>query len=245
MTLEDEVARLLKAERGVQPPPNAAERGLERLLADLAGPAAALPIAGGALNLGWSLLSKSLLLGFVVGTAGAFTAAQVWSPPAATVSPTSPPAATSANPALAGVQQPLAPPPTLPPMAAAASAAPTHGRATASQAAPVAPSAPATTFDEELRLITLAKRELDGGRRPRARAYLLEHARLFPAGVFSVDREALQILTECAGGSQQDSAVRAFAARHPGSPLIDRLERSCSGGTVEKPARGAFPEIVK
>jgi hypothetical protein len=90
-----------------------------------------------------------------------------------------------------------------------------------------APSERTTTFDAELQLISAAKSELDKGRPHLAAAWLSEHAERFPAGIFSLDREALRILVRCRQGKDPKLA-RAFAEQHPDSPMVDRLLRACT-----------------
>ena len=81
-------------------------------------------------------------------------------------------------------------------------------------------------LDAELRLITAAKSELDRGRPHLATAWLDDHARRFPGGVFATDREALRVLVSCSQ-SRNLALAEAFAARHPGSAMVERLLRAC------------------
>jgi hypothetical protein len=241
----DDLTRLLNAERAVRAPVGHLERGLSRLLNDVARRVAPLPIATGALNLGWSLVSKWLVVGFVAGLGGAGAVAQMGAPdavaaPSAPV-PVLPANATSpvASEAAADVPGPPTPP-AMPDSPAATRAAPT------TTSPLVEPAADVTTFDDELRLITAAKKELERRQPHLAKAWLAEHARRFPSGVFAVERDALEALASCA--VHRDPALaRAFANLHPRSPLLDRLRRAC-GTEVPAGAQGTardFPQIDK
>src|SRR5688572_1203764 len=81
MSTPSELSRLLAAERAVRAPALAEERGLSRLLSELAAPAL-VPAAAGAVKVGWPIAAKWILTGFVVGIAGSGAAAKVWSAPA-------------------------------------------------------------------------------------------------------------------------------------------------------------------
>lgn len=243
MTNADEISRLFEAERAVQPPDQGLERGLSRLLTDVAQRAAPLPIAAGPLNLGLSLVSKWLIVGFVVGLSGAGVVSQV----AATSSAAAPissahraivettvavdaPAreAGTALPSSTEVQEDSAQIVSRPVLAASTSALP----------------ADSTTFAEELRLIGAARREQEGGRARTAEAWLLEHARRFPDGVFALEREALQVLVTCSTKKQPELA-RAFAASHAQSPMVARLLRVCGAPEASATSKGHFSEIEK
>jgi hypothetical protein len=238
MTPGEELHHLLRAERAARPPEQAQARGWDRLADSLrAAPLAAAPAAASALKLGWSLVTKWILVGVVVGGVGAAASAELFMPPSEPPQPRVPALAVSAAP--------------LPPMSAGVVAStPVPVAAASAQSVavtPVAPSGPPTaqgavpvTFDEELRLITLAKRELDGGRQHLARAWLAEHAQRFPSGVFAIDRDVLGLLASCSEGERNEAALRRFRERHPQSPLLERLERTCSGAQPRPaPARPA------
>lgn len=83
-------------------------------------------------------------------------------------------------------------------------------------------------FDAELALIKRAKADFDAGRVERARAWLSEHARRYPAGVFAAEREGLLVLSACrANASAGEAGAFAFLRRYPQSPLAERVRRSC------------------
>src|SRR6188768_2525603 len=230
MNAMNELSRLLAAERAITPPAQAAEQGLERLLGALAIHAAPLPVAAGALQLGGSMVVKWLGVGFAMGLAGAGAASQVWAPPS-NLEPAQVAVAVSATQ--------TARPPTVEAVPVVALSVPTES---VSHSAPaptlfrpvasaVAVASASPTFDEELRLITRAKQELDTGRPHLAQVWLDEHAQRFPGGVFGLEREALSIVARC---SQRKNPQLAsdFAARHPESPLLGQLRRKCGAQGV-------------
>lgn len=71
---------------------------------------------------------------------------------------------------------------------------------------------------------------------PSARLDLLgEHARRFPTGILAAERGLLEIEARCALG-QVDTArdlAQRFAARFPGSPLVDRAVTLCSSSAAQ------------
>jgi hypothetical protein len=241
MTPDEELSHLLRAERAARPSEHALARGWQRLADTLrAAPLAAAPAATSAVKVGWSLVPKWMLLGVVVGGVGAAAGTKLLAPPSkppqnwvqpVSVSAAPPPPSNALAPSTGSTLVPTA-------VAPAVSSA---GIAVVPNAAPTG-SAPGT-FDEELRLITLAKRELDGGRSHLARAWLAEHTQRFPSGVFAVDRDALNLLAACGEGERNEAALRRFRELHPQSPLLSRLERACGGGRAP-PAHsaGAFPQ---
>lgn len=223
MTIEDELSRLLQAERAVQPPPSALATGWQRLAVDLATHAPAMTVAGGPLKMAVGIVPKWLAGGFAVGLLGAGTASLV-APPAPvpqvvrvvapSAAPHAAPPATSPPPELA---QPIAPEPTAVPNARAVAPVPS------ASAAP-----PRATFDAELELVSLAKAELDAQQNAQARQTLARHAELFPHGVFATERDALAMVAQCQQGPKNPTLGARFAALHPGSPLVQRVERACA-----------------
>ena len=87
------------------------------------------------------------------------------------------------------------------------------------------------TFEQELRLIKMARQQLDSGLAKQAVALLNQHARLFPSGVFAGEREALRLLATCptAASAQRSTLVTSFIRAYPGSPYSDRVKRACQG----------------
>ena len=234
---KEQLSRLFEAERAVQPPAHAMEQGASRLLTALAQQAAPLPIATGALKLGFSLVSKWLLVGFVVGVGGAGAASQVFAPEAVAALPqqrSSDALAARVEPAQKVADTPVTP---NQPSAEANPPVPVRSDYPAPSAAAL-PEGGSPTFDAELRLITAAKNELDKGRPQLAAAWLAEHAQRFPSGVFALERDAIRILVRCRE-RQDPSDARAFAEQHPGSPMVERLLRAC---TPQQPS--AAPSAV-
>jgi len=235
MNTERELAALFRAEQAAQPKANAEALGWQRLSSDLAAGVAPMPVSTGALKLATWLVPKWLLLGFAVGLAGAGASAPLFGaaapgrlpgPPASVAArvASAPPASSAVSEVATAIVEP------------AASSGAHVARAV--QVASAMPSAGgAATFDAELKLISLAKGELDAHRPRQAQAWLAEHAQRFPNGVFAVEREALGILSSCQQGPKNEGAARAFAERHPGSPLVERLERACQ-------PRAEFPNSI-
>ncbi len=126
--------------------------------------------------------------------------------PPATVEPMTPPASTDAA-ASAPARAVATPPPP-----------------------PAAPSAPAVDpLAAETELLGRAQAALAAGRHADALVLLDEHARLFPRGALAHEREGARWLASCGAGRGDAvrSAVGAFLAEHPSSPLAARLRAAC------------------
>ncbi len=82
----------------------------------------------------------------------------------------------------------------------------------------------------ELRLIQQAQTALAGSDMAGAQAALRSHARTFPHGHLVEEREALGVQVLCASGRTEEArrAGAAFVARHPGSPQVGRVRRTCA-----------------
>jgi len=248
MTRSNDISRLLAAERGTAPPAGAAEAGLNRLLGSLAAHAAPLPVAIGSLHLGWSVVGKWLGVGFVVGLGGAGAAAYVSSSHDDSSAAAAPVAVVSAAPPVAPLAAIVPVEPRVSPVvnvpARVASKESSRIETAQLDSAPAVNASPG--FDEELRLIGAAKRELDAGRVPAARALLDEHRQRFPAGVFAVERDGLGALASCS--SKPDPALaRAFASAHPSSPLLGQIQRRCGSesSALGTGASANFPQGPK
>lgn len=232
-----ELSRLFDAERGAQPPPEALEQGLARFLGDVAAQVAPLPIATGALKLTWSVVSKWLIVGFAVGVAGAAATSRIWAPPTLAGAP-----ATLTRSAQVESTEMVAIAPSAAPVPAPVNEpAKASQRSSSPASAPPGPSSTdgQATFDDELRLITAAKSELDRGRASQAKAWLAEHAQRFPAGVFAAEREGLQILAQCRQ-TREPQRARDFAQRHPSSPMTERLLHACTPSPTSAPSAVEF-----
>jgi hypothetical protein len=88
-----------------------------------------------------------------------------------------------------------------------------------------------SSFRSEARLLQSAQKSLASGHAVRAWELLEDHARRFPAGALTEEREAAFVLAACALGREAEARQRrdALASRAPSSPLLPRLERSCAG----------------
>jgi hypothetical protein len=239
MTGSDHVSRLLAAERIEAPPPGVAEAGRARLLSSLAAGAAPLPVAAGAAKLGWPVLTKWIGAGFAVGLAGAGVAAygtapRAEAPPAVAPAPQAEPGAPR------GVEAVVAP--EVPSESSASASQVVPPRQSASPPGVAATPSTSPSFDEELRLLAAAKRELDQGRPHLARAWLQEHRARFPSGVFGGEREGLLVLARCSEQPRPELA-REFAAAYPKSAMISQLLRRCGAEEAGKASPPVdFPE---
>jgi|HubBroStandDraft_6_1064221.scaffolds.fasta_scaffold82883_3 hypothetical protein len=94
----------------------------------------------------------------------------------------------------------------------------------------VAPSAPGSGVDEEVRLLGLAYAQLRSGQPSLALATIAEQERRFPNGKLAESRQIARILALCDSG--QRSAARSegaqFLAAHPGSPFSNRVHAVCT-----------------
>jgi hypothetical protein len=240
MSTEQELQALFRAEQAASPAPHAINQGWSRLAVDLAANVAPMPVSGGALKLATWLIPKWLLLGFAVGLTGAGVGTTLLGAQAVPKQISTPPARLTVLSASTAQSMPTETSQSYPaPVSSAPSTEPriTHGLV------PIAASSAPTsdTFDAELKLISLAKGELDAGRPSQARAWLEDHAQRFPNGVFAVEREALQIVAQCQQGPKDEALASAFAKRHPGSPLVARLQHACQSPADSNSLNGAGP----
>lgn len=244
MSPSHDLSALFAAERAAHPPTAAIQQGWARLAADLAANVAPLPVAVGPLKLGLWLVPKWILAGFALGLLGATATAPWLAPQRVTgrASRVTVSAVASKSGALGStlvVQTEPALVPSLPHSEPGVAAGPV-GPALSSSALSSAPASAssAATFDAELKLITLAKSELDAHRPAQARAWLSEHAERFPNGVFVTERDALSALASCEQGPRDEALAKAFAARHPSSPLVSRVTKACRAAIPS--ARASF-----
>ena len=107
----------------------------------------------------------------------------------------------------------------------------------AARVAPVGPSGEALEqpagSSQELALIQSATRALHRGAPARALGVLGEHARRFPSGVLAEERRALRVLSLCELGRTSEGVRERdrFLARHPRSPLAERVRAACGTPT--------------
>jgi hypothetical protein len=102
-------------------------------------------------------------------------------------------------------------------------------RATAPASAP--DPAPAASVERELALVREAHAALQAGDAARALVLLDEHARRYPSGALSEEREAARVLVLCALGRTGEARVAAerFLRVFPRSPQAARVRASCGG----------------
>ncbi|HEX2880004.1 MAG TPA: hypothetical protein VHO25_10775 [Polyangiaceae bacterium] len=85
------------------------------------------------------------------------------------------------------------------------------------------------SISDELTLVRGAQQHLNRGEPAAALSLLSEHARRFPSGVLSEEREASRVLALCSLG--KGAAARAlandFVRRAPRSPFVDRVRAAC------------------
>lgn len=93
----------------------------------------------------------------------------------------------------------------------------------------VAPRVERDDLPAELRWIERAQTALAANDPAAAQAALRGHARAFPRGHLSEEREALAVQVLCASGRADEArrAAAVFIARHPGSPQVARVRRTC------------------
>jgi hypothetical protein len=86
-------------------------------------------------------------------------------------------------------------------------------------------------LEEEVRLLSAARKALGKGSPAQALTYLQTYDRVVRAGVLAEERAVTGILVSCALGSvdQARQQARRFRARFPGSALASRVDRSCAG----------------
>jgi len=89
--------------------------------------------------------------------------------------------------------------------------------------------APPQGLREELSLLRAAHAARRSGDAAAALAHLDAHARAFPHGALTAEREAARVFALCDLGRAADARARAdrFAAAHPDSPLLGRVADAC------------------
>jgi hypothetical protein len=93
-----------------------------------------------------------------------------------------------------------------------------------------AASGGARSIQNELELIRAAQKNLHRGDASAALALLAEHARRYPAGALSEEREASRVFALCKLGNVAGARAQAerFLRRSPSSPFAERVRASCS-----------------
>lgn len=87
----------------------------------------------------------------------------------------------------------------------------------------------ASTLKEEALLLSKAQAALQRGDTATAISVLSEHRKQFPSGVLSGEREAALAVAYCKSGNLAEGRAKAerFVARHPSSPMVQRLKTAC------------------
>lgn len=89
-------------------------------------------------------------------------------------------------------------------------------------------SRPASSLEEEVRLIREAQGALQGGDTRTALRRLDEHERRFPSGMLTLERSGLRSVALCQEGAPgADASARAFVERHGGTPMSVRVRAAC------------------
>jgi hypothetical protein len=108
---------------------------------------------------------------------------------------------------------------------APAAASPPRAETKSSAAANGRGGARGDDLEAELALIGAAQRALGRNAPAEAVRSLDEHARQFPRGALSSEREGLRAIASCRAG--QKALASRFLARQPGSPLAARIRSAC------------------
>lgn len=89
-------------------------------------------------------------------------------------------------------------------------------------------SRPASSLEEEVRLIREAQGALQGGDARTALRRLDEHERRFPSGMLTLERSGLRAVALCQEGAPgADASARAFVEKHGGTPMAVRVRAAC------------------
>jgi hypothetical protein len=107
--------------------------------------------------------------------------------------------------------------------------APSHAHKPHAHAAHAAHTGRADGHAAELGLIRASQAALRDSQAARALELLQEHAARFPAGILSEERTGLEAIARCNLGQTREGrrVAHAFAARAPGSPLLERVRAAC------------------
>jgi hypothetical protein len=86
------------------------------------------------------------------------------------------------------------------------------------------------TLATETKLLKQARAALAAGDESKCLKLLSQHAKAFPSGVLSEERDALRAVALCNGGrlGEGTKAAAAFARRYPSSPLRNRVTSACT-----------------
>lgn len=150
------------------------------------------------------------------------------------------PGETQARPEPPSEQGPAVAPESLPPTAPHAGGPSRSGsgrrgttggehRPTSVEPTPAPAPAPGSTLAEETRILSQARADLIEGEPEQALTRLGEHARRFPEGMLSEERQALRAVALCEAGRDADgeAAARSFLREHPHAALAQRVRSAC------------------
>ncbi len=88
---------------------------------------------------------------------------------------------------------------------------------------------PNDTLAAEMRLVSRAAVEINGGHHRAAITLLRKHRRSFPGGIMSQERDGLEIIALCSSG--QDARAKqkysAFRRHSPNAPIMMRITKTC------------------
>jgi len=131
------------------------------------------------------------------------------------------PSATSAQPPRAPAPSPSQEPEPAPSVSATARVSPSAPAA--------APSSSVPSVTREVELLAEAQSAINAGDGARALVLLDEHARRFPSGAMSQEREAARVFALCALGrtGEARAAAERFLSAFPTSPQAARVRASC------------------
>jgi len=232
LDLDEQLARLLRATRAAtEPDADARARVRSALALELPSAGAAGPATRAGLGSKLWLLSALALAVAVVG--GFVLRGRLEkSPDAPAPLSASAPLATAAEPA--ALPSPASPEvaPALPQAAASAVVATPAPAAPSAPSASPAPRASAKAREpaDELALVSAMQLALRSGNAAQALALANEHARRFPSGALTQEREGARAIAQCqlAEPTARAAVRSAFEARYPSSPYAPRVKAACA-----------------
>jgi hypothetical protein len=99
----------------------------------------------------------------------------------------------------------------------------------ANKSAAPAPSAAPSSASEEALLVATAEAQLRSGHAAAALALYEQHLREYPKGALRHESQSGRIVALCGvgRGAEARAEIERFAARHPSSPSLLRMQRAC------------------
>jgi hypothetical protein len=236
--LDPELGALFEAERRFPP----AEKASEARVWQAVAAAVVVPAVAGAAVLnqgkGWLAAVKAVGAGklaaagmavFVAGSIAGATVQHVFIEPAQDVAPPRAPVVLPSPPV-----KPLEPKPTVEPLVSPAPASEPVKRLQAARPTPpaAAPVERASELAREQAIIDAARAGLTGGHHEAALAALDRHAREFPEGELSEEREGLRVLALARSGRTAEASEGAsrFRQRFPRSLLLPAIQAALETG---------------